>query len=175
MLGRSDTLAGVVTDDDALAGEVADLAILGGVVTDDDSISGTMEEDMAVEQPKTLYLTESRVFRLTVVQSSDGERKDLTGVGLEFQIKAADGDADPPLVSKSVGSGITLLPQTGTTLGQADIEVLSTDTGPANASWPTAPPDGVFRYDVVLIDTDTRRYYIVPPSDFHVRAVVNEA
>jgi len=112
------------------------------------------------------YRGETRAFVLTV--SVGGEAQDLTAaVDIELQLKAAPGDADPPLASMSVGSGITLRPQSGATLGQADIVL------PYNWLTGDATPAGLYYYDVVAIFPGPIRRYVVKPTKVIVRAVVN--
>lgn len=129
---------------------------------------------MAIEQPLALFLGESAVFLLTVTDRDTGQRLDLTTyTALEFQVKAADGDPDPALLSKNLVSGITLRPQSGTTLGQAEVAILTVDTT-TNPDWPASPGNvGVFRYDLVGIDAGGDRDILVPPSDLTVKQVVN--
>ena len=109
-----------------------------------------------------------RVFRVTVTKADDSGRQDLTGATMEFQVKTAPGVADPALISKSVGAGITLLAQAGATLGQADLALASADTSGATT------PAGKYSYDLVATIGGKRRV-IIPPSDFTLKDVVNQA
>lgn len=77
--------------------------------------------------PINVYRGDQATFRLTVTDDEDA-RVDITGATIELQVKTAKGDADPATIAKSVGSGITLLAQTGDTEGQADAVLLSADT-----------------------------------------------
>jgi hypothetical protein len=121
---------------------------------------------MGLVQGQIVLKGESRTFRLTVTQRSDGTRVDLTGTTLEFQVKVKVGDGDPPLIAKAIGTGVTLLNQTmAATKGQADIALSPSDTATLAA--------GVYAYDVVLVLLGGERHYVVPPSEFVVRAVVN--
>lgn len=125
----------------------------------------------AIVQHRSIYQGEDKTFRLTVTED-DGQRKDLTGSTLEFQVKSALGGADPAAIFKSsVNAGeITVLDQTAgvATVGQADIDLVSGDT---------ITPDllGFYKYDVVLILPGGKRKIIVAPSDFEVQDVVNQA
>lgn len=127
------------------------------------------------ESPQIIFLGESTVLLLTVVDDDTGDRFDLsTFAAIEWEVKAADGDADPALISKAIGSGITLRPQSGTTLGQAEIAIATADTTTANPDWPAAPANvGVFRHDLIGIDGGGDRTVLVPPSDFTVNPGVN--
>lgn len=58
--------------------------------------------------------------RLTVTDA-DGVAVDLTGKDVVLELRRHAGDA--ALLSLSVGSGITLLAQSGATLGQADLVI----------------------------------------------------
>jgi hypothetical protein len=59
--------------------------------------------------------------RFTLVDNDTGARTNLTGKTIVFELRRRTGEAT--LVSLSVGSGITLLTQSGTTLGQADLAI----------------------------------------------------
>ena len=123
---------------------------------------------MATAQtPLDILKGESRTFR-TTIRDSTGALVDLsTATAIEFQVKDADGDSDPPLISKSIGSGITLVG--GGTGGQFDIALDPSDT--------SSSPDlaiKTFRYDVVVVLSTGARHYVIPPSDFTVVAVVNQ-
>lgn len=122
-----------------------------------------MSTSFLLTQPLYLLAGESRVLRVTV-EDETGARINLTGATIEFQVKAALGGADPALISKFVSSGITILPQSGETVGQADIELLSEDT---------AALSGTYYYDVVVVIGGARSYIIVP-SKFFVSKVVNQ-
>lgn len=129
---------------------------------------------MAAEQNVSMFLGESLVLVLKVINQDTGAGEDLTAYqAIEFQVKAADGNADPPLLSKALTGGITLRAQSGDTLGQAEIAILTADTT-TNPNWPDAPGNvGSFRYDVVGIQTGGDRDVIIPPSDWVVKQVVN--
>ena len=119
---------------------------------------------MATKQPKSINQGESRMYTLTV-KDGNGVLVNLTPTSaLEFQVKANPGDTDPPLVAKAIGTGVTILTQSGATLGQATIQL---DPGDTSAIDP-----GLYAYDVVLV-LSGKRYYVVPASDFEIVAVVN--
>lgn len=126
-----------------------------------------------LESPVRIIVGEALRLLITVEDGDTGELFDLSVFAdLELEVKVADGDGDPALLAKSIGSGVTVLPQTGATLGQAEIAITTTDT--STTPWPAAPGNiGVFRYDVVGIDGAGERTILVPPSDFIVSPGVN--
>jgi hypothetical protein len=72
------------------------------------------------------YRGETINYVLTV--TVDGAAYDLTtATAIELQLKAGPGSADPALASLSLAGGeIVRRTQSGTTLGQADVEIPST-------------------------------------------------
>ena len=64
--------------------------------------------------------------RITVTDDDTGARTNLTGKTVVFELRKRTGEA--VLISKSVGAGITLLTQSGATLGQADLVIASGDS-----------------------------------------------
>lgn len=68
---------------------------------------------------------------LTVTKESDGTARDLTGATVTFSLKRHTTDA-AALVTLTVGSGITLLTQSGATLGQATVFLAATAIDPGN-------------------------------------------
>ena len=106
-----------------------------------------------------------RSFILTFIDE-EGELVDLTAwTDIEVQVKWKAGDADPPLIAKALGSGVTLLAQSGVTLGQARVDFVPDDTKLMVAR--------VYKWDVIGIDEDGFRHASIPPSDFDLRDVVN--
>lgn len=119
------------------------------------------------EVPLALLAGETRTLAVTVSRRSDGTNLNLlTEVSaIELQVKAQDGDADPPLISKSIGSGITVRsPQTGDDLGVCDVVIDAADTSSLA---------GVYRWDLVVLLASGERLFGVRPSDFVVSQVVN--
>lgn len=113
--------------------------------------------------PVRLFKGDSATYRLTVTDDED-EPIDITGATIELQVKTAIGGADPAAISKSVGSGITILAQDDDdTLGQADIAVSSADS--------TLTP-GLYWLDVV-VTLDGARTHVVAPREFTIADVVN--
>jgi hypothetical protein len=113
------------------------------------------------------YRGETREYVITV--TSDGEEQDLTAAtAIEMQLKATPGAADPPLASLSLGSGITLRAQSGTTLGQADIVI------PYNWLTGAGTPAGTYYFDVAVIFPGPIRRYVIKPTKVIVRDVVNQ-
>lgn len=70
----------------------------------------------------TIYKGVTWEHTLTVTKESDGLPRDLTGAAIVFTaLRRGVGGA--PQISLSVGSGITLLTQSGATLGQATVRI----------------------------------------------------
>lgn len=118
-----------------------------------------------------LWKNESRTLTVTVTNPDDGFPVALDAgewelSALEFQVKSDVEAADPPLLSKSLGSGITLLDQSGDTIGQAEIEIEPGDT--------TGMTPGAFKYDVAATFTNGRRIYVIKPDWFTLNGVVNQ-
>lgn len=120
---------------------------------------------MGVRDKIEMYEGETKTIRVTVRDKLTNVLIDLSGETIEFQVKDADGQGDPPRISKSVGSGITIPVQTGDDLGAADILIDSADT--------VGLACGTYRYDVVIVISGVRSV-IVTPSDFVVYDVVNQ-
>jgi hypothetical protein len=114
--------------------------------------------------PLAVYKGEDKNYTLTIVDEN-GDRVDITGFAIEFEVKPKAGDPDPASIAKSVGSGIVLKPQTGDTLGQATISLDPADTSGLAAL--------VYKYDVVAVDGGGERHVVIPPSTFDLREVVN--
>lgn len=112
--------------------------------------------------PMSLPRGDSATYLLTVTDDDD-DAIDITGLGIELEIKSALGAADPATIRKTVGAGITLLTQSGDTLGQATIEIDSTDSD-------ITP--GLRYLDVVVIDGADRQH-VVGPREFSITGVVN--
>jgi hypothetical protein len=78
-------------------------------------------------------------FPVTVTDEVSGAPIDLTGASLYVTVKQRPDDADPGLCQLSVGSGITVLAQSGGTLGQANVKFTPAQTGgfpaPAFLAW----------------------------------------
>ncbi len=94
--------------------------------------------------------------RITVTREDTGDAVDLTGLDVALNIKRRSGEA--ALISLAVGTGITLLAQSGATVGMADVEV------PADDSVGLEVAAHVF---VVLVDDQIA----LPPTKLPVRAV----
>lgn len=121
-----------------------------------------------VTEPITLYKGETTVMRITVIREDDGLRENLTTASnIEWQLKTAPGAADAPLISKSLGSGVVLLTQSGDTLGQFEVTLLSADTSALAA--------GVYYYDAVVVMPGAVRHYVIRPSKATIKDVVNGA
>lgn len=119
------------------------------------------------------YRGETTEYELSVTRN--GEAVDLsTATALELQLKLTPGAADPALASLSLGSGITLQTQSGTTLGKATVLIpydwlTQTSGSPAAA----VTPAGTYYFDVVVVYPGPVRRYVVKPTKVVVRDVVN--
>lgn len=115
-------------------------------------------------QPLTLYAGETRLLTVTVVDVDTGAPTSIASAdAIEFQANLYPGAADPPLIAKALGSGITRLTQAGATLGQFTIALDPIDT---------QDRAGRLYYDVVVI-VGTARHYVVEPSTLTIRPTVN--
>lgn len=76
----------------------------------------------------TIYKDRSWKRRLTVTDPNTGLPADLTGATIVFRVKPHTYSPDPPTIELTVGAGITLLTQSGATLGQADLDLSPSDT-----------------------------------------------
>jgi hypothetical protein len=113
----------------------------------------------------TIYKGQSWKRRLTVTSRDTGLPCDITGASIEFTIKSKASDPSPTL-KLTTGAGITILTQSGATLGQADIEctpdaVMSADEGSYVADV------------VVVLANDTFRHVVVSPIKIPIRDSVN--
>lgn len=121
----------------------------------------------AVEQPiSPFYKGEDRTYTIFVVDE-EGDAVDITGFGIEWQVKTGTGVVDPPSISKSVGSGITITPDQVANKGEATLEINPTDTSSLAAA--------IYKYDLVVIDLSAERQLVIAPSTFNLLAVVNQA
>lgn len=123
-------------------------------------------------QAKSLFKGEDKSYLIVVIDENK-ERVDLTGFTIEFEVKVAVGDTDPPVIAKSTATtGITIaanqaLPADGGNRGEAQLDI---DPGDSNAI-----AARIYKYDLVIIDSASERHVVIPPSDFDVREVVNIA
>jgi len=93
-----------------------------------------------------------------------GARQSLVGCQVTFEVKKHDEDPDPPLIEKSIGSGITLLPDSGDTVGQATVVL-----DPLDTFGPLAPPFGNYRASAWVTFPDGTRTPVVKPDDLVIR------
>lgn len=131
-----------------------------------------MSASLGVFSVLELWKGESRTLTITVVDPDTGFPVNLSAGDwqideLEFQIKSDVEQTDPALVSKALGTGITLLTQSGDTLGQAKVELEPDDTK-------TRTP-GVYKFDVVGLFANGKRLYVIKPTDVRLYGVVNGA
>jgi hypothetical protein len=121
---------------------------------------------MSCNRTQTWYRGESRELVLTI--SVDGEAVDLSSaLAIEYQLKEAPGAADPPLIALALGTGISLRPQSGATLGQADVAIPYTATDVLTARTYYEEVAAMFP------GTPPIRRYVVPPRKVFVLDVVN--
>lgn len=114
----------------------------------------------------SMFAGESRTLRITVTDEESEDPIDITtATSIELQVKKRPGDADPPLISKSLLSGISLLAQSGDTLGQADAVLEPSDT---------ASLRGLYYWDVVVTISGSRQYVVAPTSKLTIGASVNQ-
>jgi|SRR5688572_2599419 len=134
------------------------------------NLIGMLSEDDMVccrLNPLVMFRGATKRWTITIRREVDDEPIDITAAtALEFQVKTVPGAADPPLISKAIGTGVTIQPQTGDTLGQAIIALDGADTNGAGT------PAGLYHYDVVLV-LGGERHYVIAPSEFWLRDVVN--
>lgn len=111
---------------------------------------------MAVQRKEIRYLRGTdRTLRLTVFDEN-GDRLDITGATIWFHVKATI-DAGSTVLEKITPTQITILAQTGATLGQADITIDDTDL--------TAQAPGLLVYDV-MIELGGVRQRVIKPANF---------
>lgn len=94
--------------------------------------------------------------RITVTDDDTGERTDLTGLTVVFQLRRRT--SETALIDLTVGDGITLLAQSGDTLGQADVVIDGADS---------ALLEVASHVVAVLVDGDVA----LPPLKLPVRAL----
>lgn len=105
-------------------------------------------------------------LQLTVLDQ-DGNTVSLASATVYFTVRLQEGDADPPLISKSSANPLQieiLTPQTDVSKkGRANIYLQPTDTL-------SLGPDQ-YRYDV-WVTIGTARYCVIPPSMMEIRPSV---
>lgn len=121
-------------------------------------------ETVMIDQigPLKIFRGNQVTYRITVTDDADA-RVNLTAYGIECEAKAELGGADPAAIACSIGDGITLLTQSGATLGQADIVITSAKSGIAPA---------LYWLDVVTILAGVR-VHVIPPRELTIANVVN--
>lgn len=78
------------------------------------------------DQDFSMYAGDSRTLTIAVVDG-DGAAVNLTGASIEWGLWS-DADATTLLISKSTSSGITILTQSGDTLGKFRVTLAPADT-----------------------------------------------
>jgi hypothetical protein len=104
------------------------------------------------------------IITLTVFDEAD-ERVNLTNHGVSFRVKQTLADASAA-IAKTVGSGVTLLTQSGDTLGQAEVEITPADL--------TAMAPGLYVFEVRVTEPapGSRIHSVIHPSDLVLDAEV---
>jgi len=124
-----------------------------------------------IQVPLILLRFESRVITGTVLDPNNNNTPmNLTTFHggcnlLEFEVKTRPGVADPGILHKAIGSGVTILTQSGVTLGQFTITFNPADF--------TAVVAGIYWMDIVAGFTDGTRYYVYAPTQMRIKDVVN--
>lgn len=118
----------------------------------------------------TLHQGDTLRRRFRATDRTTGDVVNLAGFEVEFEVKTADDEPDPPLVARQVGNGVTILDQTpgSDTEGVVEVQLDPIHTRDLD-------PD-TYRYDVVWIEADLDRFHFPgTPEDFVVLGVVNQA
>ena len=94
---------------------------------------------------------------LTVVDVNTQDRVNLlSAVSIVFKLRTSEGGLDPALITLGLGSGVTLQPQSGDSLGQATIRY-------------TAPAAGTYWFHVEVTMPGPRIFFPVPPTKLIVK------
>lgn len=147
-------------------GTAGAVVILPRLVASIESIGGFGSCNTNVDSLR-IWRGEVKVWKFTIWQTLTETRQNL-GVfdSIEFQIKSDIELANPPLVAKTTTDGVTVLSQSGSTLGQLEVLLLSSDTAGSGT------PVGIYKYDLWGI-IGTARYLLAKPADFVIEGVVN--
>jgi len=126
----------------------------------------TEECSTMAEQSIKIYRGENRTIRVTV-KDETGELVNLTGGIAYFRVKKDLAD-NVAVISKSsvTPSEITLLTQSGSTLGQFEVYLVPTDTSTLIAT--------VYKYDCWFVNSTGKRYAVVGADSFQVQRAVTE-
>lgn len=116
-----------------------------------------------------MFRGESRVITVSVFDPATLLPVNLTSgiwqmATIEWQVKLAINDPDPPLISKSIGAGITVTP--GAVARQISVAVTPTDTAGLLAH--------VYSHDLVGTTTSGQRIWLIDPSGLAMSGVVNQ-
>jgi hypothetical protein len=140
--------------------------VLGGLrafattCCDEEARVPTCADDRTIRLAKGAHWT----ITITVYDETD-TLVDLTNHGVSFRVKQAVTDPTA-LINKSVGSGVTLLTQSGDTLGQAEIAGVPADTA--------AMDPGLYVYEVRVTEPapGSEIHSVIRPSDLVLEAEV---
>lgn len=78
-----------------------------------------------IEKSDHWFLGEDKTLSFTIYQSDGSTAQNITGWSLIFVLRRLPASADPALISKTTGSGITL---TTPASGLCEVEITDTDT-----------------------------------------------
>ena len=118
-------------------------------------------------QSLSVYQGNSRTLRVTVYDEN-GDLEDLTGSTAYFTVRQKVISTATVIAKVSTTpADITILPQTGDTLGQFDVNLVPADTN-------ALPVDAPFTYDVWVELASGDRYTVVPPSTFLILPAVTK-
>lgn len=122
---------------------------------DEEPIVPTCSTDRILRVVRGTHVT----VRITVYDADDA-RVDLTGYAMSFRV--ARELAGAVEFTKTVGVGITLLTQSGDTLGQAEVALVPADTAALEV--------GVHRYEVRTTSPTpaSEIQSVIPPAEFVV-------
>lgn len=105
----------------------------------------------------TLTIYKDRSWRrILTVRDQAGDAVSLTGATITVRVKPRTTSPDPPTLELTIGAGITLLTQSGATLGQAQLDLSPSDTAGIDA--------GLYVLDgQVVLSGDPFVHEAVPP------------
>lgn len=116
-----------------------------------------------------MFRGESRVITVSVFDPATLLPVDLTSgiwqmASIEWQVKLAIDDPDPPLISKAIGAGITVTP--GAVARQVSVAVVPADTAGLLAH--------IYSHDLVGTTANGQRILLIDPSGMAMSGVVNQ-
>lgn len=152
-----------------LRGRIAVTGALGGALAQTNVLVGRLQiaGDDVIDIIGPVSVFQGDTLDLVLIVTDDaGNPVSLTGATIEVQVKTAIGAPDPPMIAKTIGSGVTLLDQSDPeTEGRAAVAFSSTDTAVTPAA---------YAIDAVVL-LNGKRQHVVAPRQFNVLPVVNQA